>query len=105
MLEKREEFKNGESWPPFIGYSPSKMDSLSQKLKMPKRCEKRSYDHIRVVVSKKALQKTHNTGKIRGFQNWPPCLSYSPIKMVSLGQKLKMPKFCKRRQGLRVVLC
>ena len=56
-----------KNWPPCMGYSPCKMVSLGQKLKMLKRCEKRSYDHIKVVVSKKALQKTPNTGKIRGF--------------------------------------
>ena len=44
---------------------------------MPKRCEKRSYEHIRVVVSKKALTKTH--------------------KLNSLGQKLKMPKRCEKQ--------
>ena len=50
-----------------MGYSTCKMVTLGEKLKMPKRCEKRSYDHIRVGLSKKALQKTPNTGKIRGF--------------------------------------
>ena len=30
---------------------------LGEKLKMPKRCEKRFYEHIRVVVCKKLLQK------------------------------------------------
>ena len=34
-----------------------KMVSLGQKLKMPKRCEKWLYDHIRVVMCKKPLQK------------------------------------------------
>ena len=46
-----------------MGYSPCKMVSLGQKLQMPKRCEKRSYDHIRVVVSKKVLKITPNTVK------------------------------------------
>ena len=50
-----------------MGYSPWKINSLGQKLKMPKRCEKRPYDHSGVVVSKKAPQKTPNTGKMRGF--------------------------------------
>ena len=36
-----------------------RMVSLGQKLKMPKRCEKRLYDHIRVVVCKKPLQNAN----------------------------------------------
>ena len=48
-----------------MGYSPWKINSLGQKLKMPKRCEKRSYDHSGVVVSEKAPQKTPNTKKER----------------------------------------
>ena len=43
------------------------MVSLGQKLKMSKRGERRSYDQIKVVVRKKALQKTPNTGNVRGF--------------------------------------
>ena len=34
-------------------------------------------------------------GKLFHFengQNWPICMGYSPRKMVSLGQKLQMPK-------------
>ena len=44
-----------------------KMVSLGQKLKMPKRCEKRLYEHIRVVVCKKPLQKTPNIRKVWAF--------------------------------------
>ena len=56
-------------WPPFWNkvYSLCKMVSLGQKLKMPKRCEKRYYEHIRVVVSKKPLQKTPNIRKRKTF--------------------------------------
>ena len=67
ILEKRDDFKNGQNWPARMGYSPCKMGSLGQKLNVLKRCEKRAYDHIRVVVSKKALEKTPNTRKMRGF--------------------------------------
>ena len=85
--------KKDQNWPPCMGYSPCKLVSLGQKLKMLRRCEERLYDHIRVVVCKKLLQKTPNIRKIRGYgQNWPKCIDYSPCKMVSLGQKLKMPK-------------
>ena len=56
-----------DSWPQNMGYGPCKKISLGQKLKLLKRCEKRSYDLIRVVVSKKALQKTPNTENMTGF--------------------------------------
>ena len=42
-----------------------------QKLKIQKRCEKRLYDHIRVVVCNKPLQKTPNIRKITAFWKWP----------------------------------
>ena len=50
-----------------MGYSPWKMASLGQNLKLPKRCEKRLHDLIRVSVCKKPLQKTLNIGKMRAF--------------------------------------
>ena len=46
-----------------MGYSPCKMVSLGQKLKIPKRWENRYYDHIKLVVCKKPLQKTPNIRK------------------------------------------
>ena len=41
-----------------MGYSPWKMVGLGRKLKMPKRCEKGFYDHIRFVKCKKTTPKT-----------------------------------------------
>ena len=43
------------------------MVSLAQKLKMLKTCEKRLFNHIRVVLRKKALEKTPNIGEMRRF--------------------------------------
>ena len=43
------------------------MASLADKLKMLKTCEKRFFNHIRVVVCKKALEKTPNIEEIRRF--------------------------------------
>ena len=54
-----------------MGYRPRKMVSLAKKLRMPKRCEKRLYYHIRVVAGKKPLEKTLNTRKMRAFLKWP----------------------------------
>ena len=43
------------------------MVSLAQKLKMLKTCEKRLFNHIRVVVWKEPLEKTPNIEEMRGF--------------------------------------
>ena len=48
-------------------YRPCKILTLAQKLKMPKRCEKRFYDHVRNIVCKKGIEKTANIGKMRAF--------------------------------------
>ena len=95
-----------------MGYSPCEMDmvSLGQKLKIRRRCEKQLYDHIRVVVYRKPLQKHLIFEKREHYlngQNWPRCMSYSPCKIVSLGQKLKMPKTCEKgiEDHIRVVVC
>ena len=75
------------------------MLSLGQNLKVPKRCEKRLFDLIKVVVCKKTLQKTPNIGKKREHfengQSRPRCMGYSPCKMLSMGQKLKCLKGAK----------
>ena len=161
-----EHFKNGQIYPRRKGYSPCKMVSLGEKLKMPKRSEKLLYDHIRGLVCKKPLHKSFKIRKMKLFwkwpklkknakviiafgqwsvwfkiwkcqkgakndctttlellcaknqskihlifqkwehfqngQNWPPRNGYSPYKMVSFGQKLKMPKrtlelFCAKK--------
>ena len=79
------------------------MVSLGQKLKMPKTCEKPFYKIIRIVLCKKPLEKRTNIGEKRQFRKsamlqrlCSPCKVYSLCKMVNLGQKLKMPKTCKK---------
>ena len=77
---------------------------------MPKTCQKRFYNHVRVVVCKKRLQKTPNIRKMRAFeksQNWPRGKGYRLCKIATLGQKLKMPKTCQKRfyNHVRVVVC
>ena len=42
------------------GYSLGEMRSLGQKLKMPKRYDKRFFKNVRVVLCKKPLQKISN---------------------------------------------
>ena len=158
-IRKMKAFWNGQKWPQWKGYSPCKILSLGQKLKLPKTCEKPLYKHIRVVLCKKRLQKTANIRKMRGFlikaknghnakaiahakysvwvkkknsfkhtkhvstntlelfyakngstkqlilvkwehfengQKWPQCKGYSPCKVLSLGQKIKLRKTCEK---------
>ena len=54
-------------WPQCKGYSPCKILKLSQKIKLPKTCEKCFYKHIKVVLCKNRLQKTINIRKMRAF--------------------------------------
>ena len=84
-----------------------------KKFKMTKTCEKRFYKPIRVVVCKYPLEKVSNILEMDDFENRPylkgfcQCKVYSLCKMVSLGQKLKMPKTCEKRffRNISFVLC
>ena len=48
-------------------YSPCKILSLGQKIKLPRTSEKLFYKHIQVILCKKRLQKTANFRKIKAF--------------------------------------
>ena len=115
-LQKRPNIRKTRAfwkWPKLaksVGYSPCKVVSLSQNLKMRKKCEKWFYDRIGVVLGKKPRQKTLNCKKTRAFWKWPKLaksMGYSPCKMVSLGQNLKMRERCEKRiyDHIRVVVC
>ena len=87
------------------------MVSLGQKLKMPKTCEKPFYKNIKVVLCKKPLEKTPNIREMRqvwksAIKGYSPCKAIAFCKMVSLGQKLKMPKTCEKPfyKNIKVVL-
>ena len=99
-----------EKWPLCKGYSLCKMIILAQKIKLPKTCEKRFYNHITDVLCKKRLQKTLHIREMRRFwklEKWPLCKGYSLCKMVILGQKIKLPKTCGKRfyKDITDVLC
>ena len=117
IFEKWENFKKRPSckgYSPCKGYSLCKMLSLGQKLKMLKTCQKRFSKNVRVVLCKKPLQKTPIIREMRKCWKsailqklYSPCKGYSLGKMLSLGQKSKMPKTCKKRffKNVAVVLC
>ena len=54
IFQKWDDFENRRSCK---GYSLWKMVSLGQKLKLKKTCEKEFFNHVRVVLCKKPLQK------------------------------------------------
>ena len=91
------------------------MVSLSQKLKMPKTCEKPFYKIIRVVLCKKTTRKNNKYWRYETILKMGHLAKgiahaksiYSLWKMVSLGQKFKMPKICEKPfyQIIRVFLC
>ena len=104
IFEKWDDFQNR---PSYKGYSVGKMVSLGQKLKFRKTCAKRFFNHIRVVLCKKPLEKHQIFEKWDDFKNRPSCKGYSIGKIVSLGKKLKFKKTCEKRffNHIRVVLC
>ena len=76
------------------------MVSLRQKIKLLKTCEKRLHKHITAVLFKKRSKKHLIFEKWDDFENrqkWPLCKGYSLCKMVSLRQKIKLPKTCVKR--------
>ena len=76
----------------------AKWSVFGQKLKMPKTCEKPFYKNIKVFLCKKTARKNtkYSTNKTSFKIGHSPCKGYSLCKMVSLGQKLKMPKTCEK---------
>ena len=100
MFEKWKLFENGQKWPQSKGYSPCKIISFGQKIKLHKTCEKRLYKQSRVVLCKKPLQKHLMFEKWEHSENgqkWPQCKGYRPCKILSLCQKIKLPKTCEKR--------
>ena len=66
--------------------------------------------HYSCIMQKKGSKKQLIFEKWDHFENWqkwPQCEGYSLGKMVSLAQKLKMPKTCDKRlyKHIRLVLC
>ena len=110
ILGKRDHFENWKNGHNAKAIALAKWSVWVKKIKLPKTCEKRFYKHITEVLSKKWLQKTLYIREMRGFwelEKWAQCKGYSPCKMVSLGQKVKLPKTCEKRfyKNITDVLC
>ena len=67
VFEKGEHSENGPKCPQCKGYSPHKIFSLGQKVKLLNTREKRLYKHIKVVLYKKQLKQTAIIRKMRVF--------------------------------------
>ena len=64
MFEKWDDFEN---WPSCKGCSLCKMVSLGQKLTFKKTCDKRFFNHVRVVFFKRPFERTPNIREMRRF--------------------------------------
>ena len=98
-----------EKWPQCKGCLCKRVN-LGQKIKLPWKCKKRFHKHNTDVLCKKRLQKTLNIREMRRFwklEKWPQCKGYRLCKMVSLGQKIKLPKTYEKRfyKHITDVLC
>ena len=74
---------------------PLQNGPFGSKIKNAKNVRKRLYDHIRVVVCKKPLQKSLNIRKMRAFWNWPKLATIQrllPLQNGQFGSKIKNAK-------------
>ena len=75
------------------------------------KCQKHAKNHstrtLELFCAKNRSKKHQIFEKRDDFENRPSCKGYSPCKMLSLGQKLEMPKTCEKPfyKNIRVVLC
>ena len=89
IFEKSDDFENR---PSCKGYGVCKMVSLGQKLKFTKTCEKRFFNHIRVFLSKKALQKTPNIRGMRRFWKSAIVQRLQPLQNGQFASKIEIHK-------------
>ena len=89
--------------------SPCKILTLSQKFKFQKTCQNPFCKSLTLVLCKKQLEKTPNIREMRQVRKSAILQrkGYSLCKMVSLGQKLKMPKTCEKPfyKNIKFFLC
>ena len=67
IFEKWHVFENRHNWPQCKGYSLCKMVIFDKSLKLSKTCQKRFWNHIRVLLCKNGSKKKHNIRKMTCF--------------------------------------
>ena len=105
MVEKWDHFKNR---PSCKGYSPCKIFTWGQKLKLKKTCQNPLYKSFTLLLWKKPLKKENKYSRNDTIlKHGPACKGYSPWKILTLGEKLKFQKTCQDSfyKSFTVVLC
>ena len=74
------------------GYSPCKILTLSQKLKLQKTCQNPFYKSFRVVLCKKPLENTPNIREMKPFSKSAITQRLQPMDNPYFGSKIKVPK-------------
>ena len=91
------------------GYSPCKILTLAQKLKLQKICQNPFYKSFTVVLCKKPVQKNNKYSRKESILKigHHACKGYSPCKIFNLAQKLKFKKICQNPfyKSFTVVRC
>ena len=91
------------------GYSPCKILTLAQKLKLQKTFQNPFYKSFRVVLCKKTPRKNTKYSRNESILiiGHHACKGYSPCKILTLAQKLKFQKTSQNPfyKSFRVVLC
>ena len=94
---------------PCKGYSPCKILTLAQKLKFQKTCQNPFYKLFTVVLCKKTAPKNTKYSRNESILKigHHACKGYSPCKIHTLAQKLKLQKTCQNAflKSFTVVLC
>ena len=78
------------------GYSPCKILTLAQKLKLQKTCQNRFYKSFTVILCKKTAPKNTKYSRNESILKigHHACKGYSPCKILTFAQKLKFKKTC-----------
>ena len=92
IFEKWEHFENCQKWLQCKGYSPCKILSLDQKIKLPKTFENVSTSTLMLLYAKNGSKRQLIFEKLEHFENcqkWPQRKGYSPCKLVIFLSKIK----------------
>ena len=98
IFEKWEHFQNDRKWPQCKGYGPCKLLSLDQKIKLLKHAKNVSTNALNLFYAKNGSEKQLIFEKwehSKNDQKWPQWKGYSPCKILSLDQKIKLLKHAK----------
>ena len=91
------------------GYSPCKIPTLAQKFKFPKTCQNQFSKSFRVVLCQKTAPKSTKYSRNESILKigHHACKGYSPCKILTLAQNLKVKKTCQNPfyKSFPVVLC